>query len=82
MVLFGLERDPLRLVYGVCAAMRTGLPDPGCSNRGDRLTPAQTGNQSYLEQIPLPRYGAGEESLQVWCPFLAKTGLVVLLYLN
>jgi hypothetical protein len=52
LVLFGLERDQLRLVCGVCAAMRTGLPDPGCFSRGDRLTPAQTAIKIYLEQIP------------------------------
>jgi hypothetical protein len=76
MVLFGLERDQLRLVCGVCAAMRTGLPDPGCSSRGDGLTPAQTAIKIYLEQIPLPRYGEGEESWQLWCPFSAQTGVV------
>jgi hypothetical protein len=81
MVLFGFERDQLRLVCGVCAAMRTGLPDPGCSTRSDRLTPAQTAIRIYLEQIPLPRYGEGEESRQVWCPFSSETALVVLLYL-
>jgi hypothetical protein len=34
----------------------------------------------HVEQIP-PRYGEGEESRQVWCPFSAETGLVVLPYL-
>jgi hypothetical protein len=55
--------------------------NPGCSSRGDRLTPAQTVIKIYLEQIPLPRYGEGEESRQVWSPFSAETGLVFLLYL-
>ena len=51
LVLFGLERDQLRLVCGVCAAMRTGLTDPGCSSRGDRLTPAQPAIKVILNEF-------------------------------
>src|SRR5260370_16128713 len=66
LVLFGLERDQRRFVCGVCAAMRTGLPDPGHSSRFGCHTWAQTGSLNLsLEQIPLPRYGGGEKSPQI-----------------
>jgi len=66
MVLFGLERDQLRFVCGVCAAMRAGLPDPGRPSVWIATLGRKPAVETYLEQIPLPPYGKGEQSRRVW----------------
>jgi hypothetical protein len=50
MVLFGLERSTETCVRPVCGDPNK-FADPGCSSRGDRLTPAQPAIKVILNEF-------------------------------